>query len=316
MVGEHEIVVRETRREADGVLSLLLGEPDGGQLPAWDPGAHIDLVLGEQLARQYSLCGRRADPRVWQVAVLREPQSRGGSATVHDHVRPGQRLRTRGPRNSFPLVEARDHLLIAGGIGVTPLLSMAEALHERGASWRMLYGGRRRTSMAFVDRLLSLAVDRLTVWPEDELGLPDVAGWLGPPRERTAIYCCGPEPLVHAVEVLCSAWPEGALHVERFRGISPLAPEGGQSSFEVIAASTGVTVRVHEGQSIAQALEEHGIYVPISCGEGTCGTCETAVLEGVPEHRDVVLTEEELQSNTKMMVCCSRARTSRLVLDI
>jgi ferredoxin-NADP reductase len=316
MPGERDLVVWETRREADGVLSLVLGEPDGGELPAWDPGAHIDLVLDEQLERQYSLCGQRTDPRVWQVAVLREPQSRGGSAAVHDRVRAGQRLRTRGPRNNFRLVEAAEHLLIAGGIGVTPLLAMAEALHEQGASWRMLYGGRRRTSMAFVERLRSLAADRVTVWPEDEMGLPDLAGWLGAPRQRTAIYCCGPEPLLGAVETLCSAWPEGTLHVERFRGISPLAESAGSTSFEVVAASSGITVTVHEGQSIAEALEDHGIYVPTSCGEGTCGTCETAVLEGVPEHRDVVLTEEEQQSNTKMMVCCSRARNSRLVLDV
>jgi ferredoxin-NADP reductase len=247
--------------------------------------------------------------------VLREPESRGGSAAIHDRVRPGDRLRTRGPRNNFPIVEADEHLLIAGGIGITPLLAMAEALAEQGADWRMLYGGRRRSSMAFVGRLNALDASRVTVWPEDEQGLPDLAGWLGVPRAGAAIYCCGPEPLLRAVEELATAWPKGALHTERFRGISPLVAGGALTSFKVVAATSGVTVTVHEGQSIAEALEAEGVYIPISCGEGTCGTCETAVLDGVPEHRDVVLTAEEQQRNTRMMVCCSRARTARLVLD-
>lgn len=197
---------------ADGVVSLTLRRPDGGVLPAWTPGAHIDVLLegddGEEggLIRQYSLCGRPADRAGWQIAVLREPRGRGGSAYVHDHLREGTTVRVRGPRNTFPLRPAARHLFIAGGVGITPILPMVEAAEAAGDDWLLLYGGRTRASMAFLDRLAPHG-DRVLIRPQDEYGLLDLAAHLGVPEEGTLVHACGPEPLLLAVQEQCAGWP-------------------------------------------------------------------------------------------------------------
>jgi ferredoxin-NADP reductase len=299
---------------ADGVRSLVLRHPDGDELPAWTPGAHIDLVFRADLARPYSLCGDPARRDRWEVAILREPASRGGSAYAHESLNAGDQLAARAPRNHFPLVEADEYALIAGGIGITPLLPMIDALERRGARWRLLYGGRRRASMAFVERLTDAYGERVTVVPEDEDGRPDLRGWLGPARPGCAVYCCGPEGLIDAVAGVCSDWPAGALHVERFRA-DPDALSGAASTFDVVAAQSGVTVTVEEDESIVEALEKVGVYVPISCGEGTCETCITRVLEGDPDHRDALLTDEQ-RAEGSILPCCSRSLTPVIVLDV
>ncbi|MEU7474653.1 PDR/VanB family oxidoreductase [Lentzea sp. NPDC042327] len=298
---------------ADGVVLLTLRHPAGDPLPRWTPGAHVDLVLADGVVRQYSLCGDPADTAVLQVAVLLEPGGRGGSRHVHEVLTAGQEVEVHGPRNHFELVEAKRHLFIAGGIGITPILPMIAAVTAAGGDWRLVYGGRTRSSMAFRAQLEHLPAVELR--PEDEHGLLDLAALLGEPEEGTAVYCCGPEGLLAAVEQHCARWPEGTLHVERFAP-KPGAGEGPRQDFEVELAQTGTTVRVPAGQSVLDAVERAGVSVLSSCREGTCGTCETGVLDGVPDHRDSVLTAAEQDCGDVMMICVSRSRSPRLVLDL
>src|SRR6187399_1902858 len=197
---ETDVLVLRKESLADGVVRLTLGHPDGEQLPLWEAGAHVDLVLRSGLERQYSLCGDRADRSVLQVAVLREPDGRGGSRYVHDELADGARIRIRGPRNNFPLVDAPRYLFIAGGIGITPIVPMIAEAEARGADWRLVYGGRTRASMAFHQELAGRHPDRVSVRPQDETGLLDLDGLLSGEPEDTAVYCCGPEPLLLAVE--------------------------------------------------------------------------------------------------------------------
>lgn len=300
--------------EADGVRALVLERADGGRVPAWTPGAHIDLVLGNGLERQYSLCGDPADRSTWRVAVLLEPESRGGSSYVHSSLDAGTAVRVRGPRNEFPLADATHHVFVGGGIGITPLLPMIAELDARGASWSLLYGGRTRSSMAYLDELARYG-DKVTISPQDSDGLLDLAGYLGEPRIDTLVYCCGPGALIDAVEEQCAAWPHGALHVERFRPKDG-ALDGPSTSFEIYLEASDLTLTVHEDQSIADVVEAAGVDILTSCREGTCGTCETTVLEGVPDHRDSLLTDDEKAANDVMMICCSRSCGPRLVLDL
>ncbi|MEU2006283.1 PDR/VanB family oxidoreductase [Rhodococcus sp. NPDC019627] len=313
-----DVLVEIVHEESDGVRTLSLVTPDGRPLPGWDPGAHIDLVLDDGLERQYSLCGPRDDRSRWRVAVLRASESRGGSEWVHDRIRAGDHLRVRGPRNKFPLKSARKYLFIAGGIGITPLLPMIEELDATRPEtpWTLVYGGRRRESMAFLTELGRFG-DKVEIWPEEERGLIDLDTVLGTPQFGTAIYCCGPEPLIKAVERLARSWPPGSLHVERFQApVATGAESAGQATFEVVATQSGVTAEVPAGQTIVDVLAGYGISIPVSCGEGVCGTCVTKVLEGIPEHRDAVLTEEQRASGEVITPCCSRSKTPRIVLDV
>ncbi|MFJ9906735.1 PDR/VanB family oxidoreductase [Streptomyces sp. NPDC101152] len=309
-VYEAELVVGSREFAADGVLALTLRHPLGEDLPAWEPGAHVDVVLGPELERQYSLCGDPADRSVWRIAVLREPQGRGGSAHVHEQLGQGDKVKVRGPRNHFRLESAPRYRFVAGGIGITPILPMLAAAEAAGAEWSLLYGGRTRNSIAFTEELAKYG-DRVTVAPQDETGLLDLASVLDGLPEGTLVYCCGPGPLLDAVEALC---PADRLRVERF---SPKArQEGENSEFEVELAQSGRTVTVAPDVSVLDAVRAAGVEVLFSCTEGTCGTCETDVLEGTPEHRDSVLTEEERASGETMMICVSRCRGRRLVLDL
>jgi ferredoxin-NADP reductase len=309
-----ELVVVRLEVVADGVITIGLAPTDGGPLPPWEPGAHVDLITTTGLERQYSLCGDPADRRCWRLGVLREPDSRGGSRYIHEQLRVGDRVRTRGPRNNFPLRPAESYLFVAGGIGITPILPMLREVEGRGAPWRLVYGGRRAASMAFVEEL-SVYGDKVDLWPEDRHGLIDLPTLLATPTVGRDVYCCGPEPLIAAVEQLMSGWPQGALHVERFRP-RPEAHADTSRAFEVELAYSGRTIAVGASQSIIDALEAAGIEVMSSCREGTCGTCETSVLEGVPDHRDAVLSAEERAANDTMMICCSRSLSPRLVLDL
>ncbi|KUO09385.1 PDR/VanB family oxidoreductase [Streptomyces sp. DSM 15324] len=304
-------------RAADGVVALTLRHPDGGALPSWTPGAHIDVLLplGDgELVRQYSLCGYPAERDTWQIAVLREPAGRGGSAYVHEHLREGATVRVRGPRNTFPLRPAARHLFIAGGVGITPILPMVEAAEAAGADWRLLYGGRTRTSMAFLDRLTAHG-DRVLVRPQDEHGLLDLTAYLGAPEEGTLVHACGPEPLLRAVQERCAGWPPGTLGVERFAPV-PTAEAGPAEAFELELARSGLTLSVPPDRSVLETLEEAGVAVDFSCREGTCGTCETDVLGGTPDHRDSLLSEDERAAGDTMLICVSRSCGPRLVLDL
>ncbi|EQD82544.1 ferredoxin-NADP reductase [Saccharopolyspora erythraea NRRL 2338] len=309
------LVVEKKESLADCVVQLTLRGADGAELPDWTPGAHVDLVLGDDLTRQYSLCGDPAERSVWQVAVLREEAGRGGSAHVHDTLTEGDTVHARGPRNNFQLVDASRYLFIAGGIGITPIVPMIARADAAGADWRLVYGGRTRRSMAFLDRLEQRYRDRVGIRPQDETGLLDLPTLLAEPDDETAVYCCGPEPLLDAVAEQCARWPQGCLHVERFTPKTG-ATEGPRQSFEIELARTGTTLTVPEDRSVLEVVEESGVPVLSSCQEGTCGTCETTVLAGVPDHRDSVLTAEEQAANDTMMICVSRSCSARLVLDL
>lgn len=305
-----ELVADGRESAADGVLALTLRHPLGEDLPAWEPGAHVDVVLGPELERQYSLCGDPADRSVWRIAVLREPDGRGGSAHVHEQLGQGDKVRVRGPRNHFRLEPAPRYRFVAGGIGITPILPMLAAAEAAGAEWTLLYGGRTRNSIAFTEELGRYG-DRVTVSPQDETGLLDLGSALDDLPEGTLVYCCGPGPLLDAVEERC---PTERLRVERF---SPKAQVGVENSeFEVELAQSGRTVTVAADVSVLDAVRGAGVEVLFSCTEGTCGTCETDVLEGTPDHRDSVLTDAERESGETMMVCVSRCRGKRLVLDL
>ncbi|MEU9049996.1 PDR/VanB family oxidoreductase [Streptomyces sp. NPDC048384] len=309
-VYEAELVVARREFAADGVLAITLRHPLGGQLPAWEPGAHIDVVLGPELERQYSLCGDPADRTAWRIAVLREPDGRGGSAHVHEQVGQGHKVRVRGPRNHFRLEPASRYVFVAGGIGITPILPMLAAAGAAGAAWTLLYGGRTRQSMAFAEELGPYG-ERVTVAPQDESGLLDLASVLDDLPTGTLVYCCGPGPLLDAVEARC---PSEVLRVERFQAKEQ--PVGEDGEFDVELAQSGLTLTVTPGVSVLDTVRAAGIEVLFSCTEGTCGTCETDVLDGTPEHRDSVLTREEQESGETMMICVSRCRGKRLVLDL
>ncbi|MFR9807130.1 PDR/VanB family oxidoreductase [Pseudonocardia sp. RS010] len=313
---EQELKVEVTAREevADGVVALELRRAGGGELPAWEPGAHIDLVLDTDLERQYSLCGDPADRQVWRIAVLREPESRGGSERVHTAVAVGDILTARGPRNNFALEPSPRYLFVAGGIGITPILPMIAAAQAAGAEWTLAYGGRRAASMAFRDTV-SERGERVRIHPEESHGLLPLAELLDAPSADTLVYCCGPEPLLRAVEERCVGWPKGSLHVERFAPKEVGAPERA-AAFRVRCARSAIEVEVGPDRSILDALEEAGAPVPSSCREGTCGTCESPVVSGRPDHRDSLLTEDEQEAGDTMLICVSRSLDDELVLDI
>jgi cytochrome P450/ferredoxin-NADP reductase len=321
-IREHEgdLVVESAELVADDVVALTLVDPDGDALPPWTPGAHVDLILGDgqgpEIVRQYSLCGDPADSRSIRVGVLRAPDSRGGSVAVHERLRPGGRVRVRGPRNHFPLVASPRYLFVAGGIGITPLLPMMAEAEASGADWRLWYGGRSRSSMAFRDELERYG-DKVTLVPQDETGMLDLDGILGAPRPDTLVYACGPEGLLSAVEQRCtSAWPADALHLERFAAKAAPVPAGGERSFELVLASSGLTLTVPPDRSVFDVIQDAGISVLGSCHEGICGTCEQAVLGGEIDHRDSVLSRTERAAGDAMMICVSRCLSDRLTLDL
>ncbi|WP_174186319.1 PDR/VanB family oxidoreductase [Nocardia barduliensis] len=308
-----DIAVRVWRRrdEAEGVFSLELAPVDGGELPSWTPGAHIDVAVGAAGVRQYSLCGDPADRGRWRIAVLHEPNGRGGSAYLHRAAQPGSVLRVSVPRNNFELVGSDRYVFLAGGIGITPILPMVAAAAAAGARWSLYYGGRTKGHMAFADAIAE-RYPRAKLLPQDEHGLlplEEIFTGLG----ETAVYCCGPEPLLAAAEAE-GARREVPVHVERFvpRKLQ-FAPN---EPFEVRLAASGKTFRIGANQSIADVLESAGIGIVTSCREGTCGSCETAVLGGDIEHRDELLTDEERARGDTMMLCVSRARSGPLVLDL
>lgn len=326
---ERDLVVAARTTVADGVVALDLVAHNGRDLPVWVPGSHVDVILsdprhpaGERIERQYSLCGDGADRSTWRVAVLREDDGRGGSVRVHDEVQVGQRLRVRGPRNHFaydadPTVRYR---FVAGGIGITPILSMVRAAATAGADWTLDYAGRSLSTMAFVDavRALDDGAGRVRLHPSGEESRIDVVALADAARAGGQVYACGPARLIGALEnAFAAAGCPDALHVERFEAIEygePVWPD----AFEVELALSGDVVTVAPGQSVLEAIEEQSpeTMVLSSCRRGTCGTCEVPVLEGEIEHRDSLLTPFEREQSAVMMACVSRAACARIVLDV
>ncbi|MFI8187829.1 PDR/VanB family oxidoreductase [Streptomyces sp. NPDC085946] len=297
--------VASHERIADGVVRLRL---EGRDLPRWEPGAHLDLVLPSGLVRPYSLCGDPEDTSSYTVAARLVADGRGGSREVHEQVREGTELEVRGPRNRFPLVAAPSYAFVAGGIGITPLLPMVRALPE-GTEWRLMYGGRTRASMPFLEDVGKLARPgsrgRVTVVAEDEEGRPDLDAFLADVPEGAAVYCCGPEGLMAAVR---ERRPE--VRLERF---APGSADG-DGSFEVELRRSGRTVTVPAGSTVLEAVRAELPDTAYSCAQGFCGTCQQRVLEGEVDHRDELLTDAERDDS--MLICVSRARGGRLVLDM
>ncbi|MFF9324813.1 PDR/VanB family oxidoreductase [Streptomyces sp. NPDC014776] len=308
---ELDLLVRRMTWEAEGVLSVDLVDPAGKPLPGWAPGAHLDLHVGG-FVRQYSLCGDPEETGVYRIAVLDEPASRGGSRHVHTRLRPGERVRVAGPRNHFVLEPAASYVFVAGGIGITPILAMARRADRDGIPYRLVHGGRSRASMAFGGELAALTGGEVTLVPQDEQGHIDLDAALAGLPPDALVYVCGPEPLLTAVQERC---PREQLRLERFA--APVVERTGDgTAFEVECRRSGLTVTVDADTSVLDAVEAAGVSVPSSCRDGICGTCETRVLAGTPEHRDFLLSETEHSANATMMICVSRCASDRLVLDL
>lgn len=316
---EFDVVVQSKTLLADRVVSLTLSPSDDSAALPWQPGAHIDVILPDGTERQYSLTGHEAG-RTWTIAVLREEAGRGGSAQVHDVVSVGDHLRVRGPRNNFALVEAPSYLFIAGGIGITPILPMVAEVEGRGIPWTLVYLGRTRTSMAFAQELKDRYGSRVTIHVDDEDGFADLAQIVDGAAPDAAIYGCGPEGLLGALEKIVSSISSDPavaerLHIERFLAKAP-DPAAVDTAFEVEIASSGAVLEVPADRTILEVLQENDVFISYSCLEGTCGTCETVVLEGEVDHRDSILTPAEKAANDMMYVCVSRANCSRLRLEL
>jgi cytochrome P450/ferredoxin-NADP reductase len=307
--------VTEVVKEADGILRLTLEDPHGKRLPGWTPGAHIDLEFGE-FVRKYSLCGDATDPYRYQLAVQREAEGRGGSAHLCDTARVGDVLRFRGPRNHFRLDEtAPRYLLLAGGIGITPIITMADRLKLLGRDYAIHYAARSPACMAFVERLRRDHGDRLFLYASAEGARMDLASLIAAQPADTEIYGCGPERFLARLEEL-TADRAGHLHIEHFTAGATLLDPENEHEFEAVLRDSDLSVQVPADQTLLQALRAIGIDVQSDCEEGLCGSCEVTVLDGEVDHRDKVLSGAERAANNRLMACCSRARGNRIVLGL
>lgn len=302
--------------EATDIVSFELVDPAGGTLPPFTAGAHVDVEVKDGLIRQYSLCNH-PDHHGYQIAVLRDSQSRGGSQTVCDEFKEGQLIRISEPKNHFPLATNAAHsLLIAGGIGITPVLCMAERLAHAKASFQMHYCTKSQERTAFYDRIKnSTFADRVSFHFSSQQRM-DLNRTLANPAPGTHLYVCGPAHFMNAVLVTAKAWgwPDAQVHREYFNATEQ---EGAvNDEFIVRLASSGHEFTIPADKSITTVLMKHGVDIPVSCEQGVCGTCLTHVLEGTPDHRDMFLTDDERARNDQFLPCCSRSKSKVLVLDI
>lgn len=297
-------------REAEDVKSLTLTAPDGGQLPSWLPGAHLDVFLPSGRQRQYSLCGDPQDRHRYRIAVRRIEDGGGGSREVHDALTVGELVHVRGPRNAFRLVAAASYVFVAGGIGITPILPMVRTAHRRGIPWRLIYTGRSRETMPFLDELAEFRTGTVEVRPDDEFGTPDVPGLLGSVTRGDAVYVCGPPPMLEAARRALTARGSGyELHSERFSA----PPVVGGKPFEVRLARSARTLTVGAEESVLAAVRKVVPEVAYSCQQGFCGSCKTKVLAGTVEHHGTLLLGGD--ADAAMLICVSRAEDG-LVLDL
>jgi vanillate O-demethylase ferredoxin subunit len=306
--------VSEVRPLARDVLKFDLVSADGRPLPAFEAGAHIDVHVPSGPIRQYSLCGSPQLNERYSIAVKKEPAGRGGSLRMHEALEVGSILGIGMPRNNFPLVPGHHRkVLIAGGIGITPIHSMIMTLHAADADWELHYCARSQDHAVFYDELKALSPERVRTY-FSEAPVLDVAALVRAQSDEVHIYCCGPESLMTAVKTATERRPEGNVHCEWFT--APTNNDHVNEAFEVELKRSGQVLAVPADQSILHVLREHGVMVPSVCEEGICGTCEIRVLSGAPDHRDVLLSSTERAANKTMMICVSRAKGSRLVLDI
>ena len=303
---------------AQGILHIRIRPLDGAPVPKWLPGAHIDLQCdGAKISRQYSLCGDPADADALEIAVLRESSGRGGSEWIHTRLRVGDQVTVHGPRNHFRFDEtARRVILIAGGIGITPIMVMAASARRLGIDYQLHYCGRSRTSMAFLDALAAVHGERLHIHARQDGPRSNFSELLAVPDAATQIYACGPKQLLDGLNESTRQWPGDALRVEHFQSHAALQDASQQRPFIAELRDSGLTIAVRADQSLLDALREANIDVQSDCQEGLCGSCEVSVIEGAVDHRDSVLTRPERLANDRMMSCCSRACSERLVLDL
>jgi ferredoxin-NADP reductase len=322
MVEQRELRVTQMTWEAEGVLSVRLARIESNDpLPEWAPGAHIDVYVPDGTTRQYSLCGDPADRSFWQIAVLREPEGRGGSAFVHDQLRVGDRLLVTRPKNNFVLEDATYHTLIAGGVGITPMMAMAEQLAREGRPFHLTYGGQSTGSMAFRQRLGALD-DRVTFLAEDEDGRPDLEALLKDLPEGGLVYVCGPLGLLRAVQVGAESVHGPDQDLVRFELFSRAGVEPNEAAaldadtYELVLASSGHTLRLTPEANILEVVLALGVEVENDCRDGICGSCITPILSGTVDHRDLVLTKKEQAAMDQMFICVSRPTCPRLELDL
>ncbi|WP_433502974.1 PDR/VanB family oxidoreductase [Pseudonocardia halophobica] len=313
-----EVRVSEAENVTSDVLRLTLVASDGGDLPAWQAGAHVDLHLPSGLSRQYSLCGDSTDTSSYTICVLREPNGRGGSAEIHDTVKVGGELEIVGPRNHFALRSAPSYLFLAGGIGITPIKAMIDEAERRGAEWSLLYGGRTASSMVYGPELGERHPEKVQLIPQDVEGLIDVVVAVAELPDDTQVYCCGPEGLLDAAGSACAAVGiADRLHIERFAAGEAVAPpEDGEKPFEVELRQSGVTLTVGADQTLLHVVRGVRPDIDFSCQEGYCGSCESRVLEGQPDHRGTMMTPEEHDEDGTMLICVGRSCSPKLVLDL
>jgi len=318
--GTIKVTVARKHSEAEDICTFELVGQDGRPLPAFSAGSHVDVHLTGGLTRQYSLCNDPAESHRYLIGVLKDPASRGGSEAMHTQVKEGDTLTISAPKNHFPLAhEARRSLLLAGGIGITPILCMAERLAVAGAEFEMHYCTRSPSRTAFRQRIQASGFAPRVQFHFDDGDAAqklDLAALLSAPAQGTHLYVCGPKGFMDAVlgTARAKGWPEAQLHYEFFSA-EPVRLET-DGSFEVTLASSGKVVRVAKDQTVVQALAAAGVEVPTSCEQGVCGTCLTRVISGEPDHRDMYLTPEEQAANQQFLPCCSRAKSAMLVLDL
>ncbi|MYM81833.1 2Fe-2S iron-sulfur cluster binding domain-containing protein [Duganella sp. FT50W] len=315
-----QVRVAQRCNEAEDICSYELVSVNGAELPPFTAGAHIDVHVGDGLVRQYSLCNPPHERHRYLIGVLRDPASRGGSRAMHEQVQTGATLQISAPKNHFPLAEASRSLLLAGGIGVTPVLAMAEALSAQGAPFEMHYCARSPERAAFRDRIAASAFAPQVHFHYDsgdaaqKLDLPALLAGLD---RGTHIYLCGPQGFIDYVKGCAKAhdWPQEQVHLEYFgAAVAPAA--GGDQPFEVKLASSGKVYTIPADSTVLRVLNDAGVFIPASCEQGVCGTCLTRVLDGVPDHRDLYLEEAEQAANDQFTPCCSRSKTAMLTLDL
>lgn len=317
---DFSVVVQRRELQAQAVAVLTLADPDGAPLPPFKAGAHIDVHLPGGLIRQYSLCGDPRGAATYRLAVLKDPASRGGSVIVHACLTQGARLGISAPRNHFPLDAGASYsVLVGGGIGITPMITMAWELHGAGRPFELHYSARSRAQAALVDELAAVPwAERVTLHVSDEGSRLVPQAMLTRAPSGCHLYVCGPSGFMDWVmdEARATGLASSQIHREYFAAPITAASAAPATSFELVAKASGKTVKVAADQTIVAALRTVGIDVPVSCEEGVCGTCLCTVLDGEPDHRDAYLTDEERAANDQILVCCSRSRSARLVLDV
>jgi tetrachlorobenzoquinone reductase len=318
-----QVVVRSITLLATDTIGVELVPDDGTELPAFEAGAHVDLLLPNGISRSYSLCNSATDGHRYVVGVKKASSSRGASSYIHDRLRVGQRIEISRPRNNFPLIpSAQRSVFIAGGIGITPIWSMIQTLEREGVPWKLYYAARTQKDAAFLSELQALGVVHpgcidIRFDHEPGVAMLDIEGIVNENAGAGVhFYACGPGPMLDAFEAATKLLPATNRHLERFSADAKQASEAAMTEYDAVLARSGVTLRITPEKSLLDTLLDAGVSVEFSCMEGICGSCRVAVQEGLPDHRDHVLTEEERARNDTVLVCCCGSRTERLVLDL